>query len=277
VLVWRRVFLIVAKVLTLIREKHEQRIGKLMKELYRAIKSMKKFFLLSAMAILVFLASPAKAQVTQSGSLSASNFDVIKLGKRTITIPAPIRLVNAMPNFPKITGGLRAATPANSEHLLGYVASGLKDDEFSDVNLFATVQISKANQTSDIQPELFETISVSMEKQEGMLFEPNSRLVQEAIDQRLRLNSNGNPTTNIPRIVKFGVFDKSPNVFGTVFLLRTENFGRSADLIGAGSFIYISHRIVYVGVYKRLDDAKDVAFVQSLAKEWNDQIVNANK
>jgi hypothetical protein len=214
----------------------------------------------------------AKGQTASTDNLLAEP-EVIALGKRKIRLPAPVGLMSAKSRFPKIIGRLQSVTLPASELLSAYVANGLQDDEISKVDIFATSQISKASKTSDIRVEEFTIITSGLERREGgVLFDPASPIMKETV--RRTLKDPPNPNAGMQSL---GVFDRRSNIFGSMFLKVTDSQGGKIYLVGAGSFVYVGRRMIYVAIYKRLVDEKDIVFIRDIARKWNDQIVDANK
>lgn len=232
-------------------------------------------------AILVLLAMQLHQTIAGTQSV------VVQVGGKTIDIPAPAGFHEISELSPETMRLVEKAVPPDNRLLAAFVSEGdlerIMKGEVPEYRRYMMVQVFRKFEQMTISGSQFAQFADKARREQGTLSEESKAKTQRLVNQAGREILEGYDLAADIRIgepVSLGVFvDKSDTIaYATLtkYQVATEESKQDVVLASAGCFVNVKSKILYLYIFGRYDDSKDLEWVRTTSGQWADQILRAN-
>lgn len=243
---------------------------------------MKRYLLLvKAIAFgicFVALSSSAFAQV------KAKETTVLKLGKRTVRVPAPSGFVEGAERFADLKSRFSVTESPGNEMLAVLLPESivplLEKGEIPRFDEWAKISILKTIKEIDVDAASFKDFAEKFEKMTPQLIDEKNPTFKNAVSNaRKGLNDLlGNDTVmDISQPKSLGTFDRKADTHSTLIVVTLKDALGSRLLLGTLTLLRVNQRLLFVYTYHEYTKDDDPERVRNFSKKWTTDILAANK
>lgn len=214
---------------------------------------------------------------------TAAARDTFTVGTQRVVIPPPAGFINGYERIPAITARFKGDDP-DSLTLAVHVPTGValilnagKPVEWLD--FYTNVYLPKSMTGVEVTPPMFAEFAAGMEKNAGAALDINNPETMAMIKRSLEAieKRTGRPPDMDLKQTKFlGTVQKDANVLSLLVMADIESSDGIRRLIATTSGVVVNSRLIYISVYKRFTNEKDIADLQNFTKTWTAAILAAN-
>lgn len=234
------------------------------------------------MTIVFAFGTAVRSQTQKPDNLS------VRLGNKTIVIPAPEGLQEVGDKFPTVTVTFKASEPPQNDLLAAYVtASDLQSfgrGEQPLMNYYAKISTLKAGREQHVSPALFQAVVAEFRKHTDQYVDPNQPTLKKLIEdfeQELSKLGSVPAKLELGKPKNLGTFNVGPNTHSIVLLsaVKVEAAGRglSRMILAGASLVHVKNRILFVNSYRTYESEADVETMKESVRKWTNSILAANE
>jgi hypothetical protein len=240
---------------------------------------------------LVIFPAVASGQSASSGSPPARKAEplVIKLGTKSVSIPAPQGYEEATSQFPSLMELFTKTEDAGNDMLAVYVPAEVaatmraNGGNYQGLSVFhAKIAVDKELRNKDCSPADFAQFVSMIQSQQKALRADNPIIrgrVKE-LEKALGKLDTGVTKYDVAETELLGVIENTPNVYSMLMFvrLRVEADGEKRNLprLCALTALRVNQRLLYVYTYRVFNSSADADTLEKFTRDWIAQIIAAN-
>jgi hypothetical protein len=249
-------------------------------------------FTVLALLFLFVIFSDAPGQTRRGGVRQTRRAPVVapkppapsfQLGARNVFIPIPDGMVEATSQSDVVSAFFKATEAKGNEvlavHMPQKALETIKQGAQPDFSVYTKVSVQQALKSYDLTDQDFADATAEFEKSSAQLLNvdsPQMKELQKSISEGLSDVSGKNVEFTLDQPVNLGAFQKTPNVYSVLFLMKTKGSAGPPLLCGT-SFMKVNQRLLFVYTYRKYAAASDVETLKNFTRQWTEQILSANK
>ena len=239
----------------------------------------------------VILPAVASGQAASGGSPPAQKTEpfVIKLGARSVSVPAPPGYEEAASQFPSLMELFTKTEDAGNDMLAVYVPAGVaatmrvNGGHYQGLSVFhAKIAVDKTLRGTDFSPADFAQFVSMIQSQQKALRADNPIIrgrVKE-LEKALGKLDTGVTKYDVAETELLGVIEDTPSAYSMLMFvrLRVEADGEKRNLprLCALTALRVNRRLLYVYTYRIFKSSADAEALEKFTRDWIAQIIAAN-
>lgn len=212
----------------------------------------------------------------------------VRLGDKTVVIPAPEGLEDVTDRFEVITTIFKASEPTQNDLLASFMARSdldlLKQGQRPLMHNYAKVSIFKAGREENISTTMFQAIAAEFKKNAEEYLDPNTPSIKtlvENFEKELSKTTAGPANVELGKFRVLGTFDSTARVQSMLIISSVKvdagTVGVNRVLVAGASLVHVKERILFVNAYRTYQAEADAEALKEMVKKWTKSIVAANE
>lgn len=231
----------------------------------------------------VLLVSGVAAQA-QSHEVSAFS---VRVGDKTIAIPAPEGFEEATSQFLQIKARFKATEAPENEVLAAHLTVAdcnlVRSGQNASFQHYTKVSVLRAARDQSISDQMFAGIVADFRKNGSTYFDINSPKMQDMFkqwDRELTKLDSKDTKVAVTDPQNLGEFDVRPNVYS--ILIRIDvNINSGSDqgripMLAGVTYLRVKDKVIFVYTYRRYASPADAESLRDFSIKWNNSILAAN-
>ena len=211
----------------------------------------------------------------------------VRVGDKTIAIPAPAGFEEATSKFLQIKARFTATEAPENEVLAAHLSvedcNRLRSKENALFEHYTKVSVLREARNLSISEPMFASIVADFRKNGSTYFDMNSAKMQDMFkqwDRELSKLESKEMKVGLDKPQNLGEFDNRPNVFSVLLRMQLsfESGGEqvTVPMLAGVTYLKVKDKVIFVYTYRRYRSQTDAETLRDFSIKWNNSILAAN-